>query len=143
MTENEEPTLIRQIIEGTMTIAMVGASDNPERASYTVMQYLQTAGYRVIPVNPTALGKKILGETVYATLADIPHPFELVDVFRRVDAIPGIVDEIIPLIETRGIRYLWLQLGISDAASALKAKAAGLEVIMDHCLKVEHERLLA
>ena len=105
------------------------------------MRYLQNAGYRIIPVNPTATGEKLLGETVYAALADIPFNFELVDVFRRADAIPDIVDEMLPLINEKGIRYLWLQLGISDPDSAARAEAAGLKVIMDHCLKIEHKRL--
>lgn len=143
MSITRQEKIIQQMLNKTRTIAMIGASDDPKRVSNSVMQYLQAAGYRVIPVNPTIVGEKIFGETVYARLADIPFNFELVDVFRRVDAIPGIVDEVLPLIKKSDIRYLWLQLGISDPDSAARAEAAGLEVIMDYCLKIEHKRLLA
>lgn len=141
MSDLKQETLIRKMLQKTHTIAMIGASPNRDRASFGVMQYLQGAGYRVIPINPTAVGERILGETVYATLADVPFSFELVDVFRRAEAIPAIVDEILPLIKKSGIHHLWLQLGISDPDSAARAKAAGLDVVMDHCLKIEHKRL--
>ena len=143
MVSTRQEKIIQKILDNTHTIAMIGASDDPKRASNSVMQYLQTAGYRVIPVNPTITGEKIYGETVYARLSDIPFNFELVDVFRRVDAVPGIVDEMLPLIKKNNIRYLWLQLGISHPDSAARAEAAGLEVVMDHCLKIEHKRLSA
>ncbi|HUD97764.1 MAG TPA: CoA-binding protein [Woeseiaceae bacterium] len=130
------------ILRRTHTIAMVGASPSLDRPSHGVMRYLQQAGYRVIPVNPTVAGDAILGEPVQPSLADIHEPFEMVDVFRRIDAIPGVVAEILPLIEAQGIRYLWLQLGIRHAEAAARARAAGLEVIVDRCLKIEHQRLI-
>jgi predicted CoA-binding protein len=134
---------IARILNDTRTIAMVGASPESGSDSNGVMQYLQHAGYRVIPVNPTALGRDIHGEKVCASLADVPLRFEMVDVFRRVDAVPGIVDEVIPLIGEKGIRYLWLQFDIYDAGSAARAREAGVEVIMDRCVRTEHRRLVA
>lgn len=133
---------IVRILTGTRTIAMVGASTDPSRHSHRVMEYMLSNGYRVIPVNPAAAGQLLHGETVVAGLADIDVPFELVDVFRRQDAIPGVVDELLPLVESRGVRTLWLQLDLYDEESAARARAAGLEVIMDRCLKIEFGRLL-
>ena len=133
---------IVRILTGTRTIAMVGASTDPSRHSHRVMEYMLSNGYRVIPVNPAAAGQLLHGETVVAGLADIDVPFELVDVFRRRDAIPGVVDELLPLVESRGVRTLWLQLDLYDEESAARARAAGLEVIMDRCLKIEFGRLL-
>jgi predicted CoA-binding protein len=134
---------ILRVLTDTRTIAMIGASPDPAKASHGVMRYLQRAGYRVIPVNPTAMGQDILGERVFAKLAEIPHPFEMINVFRRSVAIRGIVDELLPLIGNKGIRYLWLQLRICDAESAARARSAGVEVIMDRCLRTEHRRLIA
>lgn len=129
------------LLRHTRTIAMVGASPSPARDSHGVMRYLQHAGYRVIPVNPTAAGRSIHGEPVVARLGDIVGSFELVDVFRRADAVPALVEEILPLIDRHGIRGLWLQLGVVHDAAARRARAAGLEVVMDRCLKIEHRRL--
>lgn len=133
---------ILRILNSTRTIAMVGASPSTERPSHGVMHYLQRAGYRVIPVNPTVEVETILGEPVVSSLADIDEMFEMVNVFRRNDALPGLVDEVKPLIEARAIQFLWLQLGVRHAEAAAKAQAAGLEVVMDRCLKVEHARLI-
>jgi predicted CoA-binding protein len=126
----------------TKTIAMIGASAKPERASNRVMLYLQQAGYRVIPVNPGLEGQELFGETAYASLANIPVHIDMIDVFRRVDAIPGIVDELLSLAVAKGIRYLWLQLDIYDEESATRARDAGLTVVMDRCPKIEHSRLM-
>jgi predicted CoA-binding protein len=131
---------IRDILKDTKTIAMVGASSNPERPSNRIMQYLQAAGFRVIPVNPGISAEGLFGETAYASLADVPDQIDMVDVFRRSEAVAGIVDELIPIIASKGIRYLWLQLGVVDEASADRARKAGLEVVMDRCLKIEHKR---
>ncbi|MEX0976464.1 MAG: CoA-binding protein [Woeseia sp.] len=133
---------IIRILKSTRTIAMVGASPSTDRPSHGVMHYLQRAGYRVIPVNPTVEGTTILGEAVVPSLADIDEAFEMVNVFRRSDALPELVDELEPMIDARAIRCLWLQLGVRHAAAASKAQAAGLEVVMDRCLKVEHARLV-
>ena len=133
---------ILRILESTQTIAMVGASPSTDRPSHGVMQYLQRAGYRVIPVNPTARSETILGEQVVPSLAAIEEDFELIDVFRRSDALPGLLDEVVPLIKARPIRCLWLQLGVRHNDAAAKAQAAGLQVVIDRCLKVEHARLV-
>ena len=135
--------VLAQILAETRTIAMIGASDDPERPSFRVMRYLQSVGYRVIPVNPAIEADELNGERVYASLADIDMPYELVDVFRRTEAIPGVMGEILAVAKTHGTRFVWLQLGIRDDVSASKARDAGLVVVMDRCLKIEHERLLA
>ena len=128
------------ILARTKTIALVGASPSRERDSHDVMGFLQRAGYRVIPVNPNG-GETILGEKVYASLADVPAPFELVDVFRRSDAAARVADEAVALAREKGIRAVWMQLGIRDDDAARRAEAAGLDVVMDRCTKVEHARL--
>lgn len=140
-TATVDDATIVDILRTTQTIAMVGASPSPHRDSHGVMRYLQQAGYRVIPVNPTALGQTIHGEPVVGSLADIDGPFELVDVFRRRDAVPAVVDDVLPLITARGIRTLWLQIGVGHREAAARARDAGLRVVMDRCLKVEHRRL--
>jgi predicted CoA-binding protein len=99
---------IRSILQRVKTIALIGASSNWNRPSYFVMKYLQSKGYRVIPVNPGMAGQTLLGETIYAKLADIPHPVDMVDVFRAADALPGIADEAIAI----GAKVLWAQLGV-------------------------------
>jgi predicted CoA-binding protein len=139
--DNTTDTFIRDILRDTSTIAMIGASAEPGRASNSVMRYLQDVGYRVIPVNPGLAGEKLLGERAYDSLREIPERFDLVDVFRRVDAVPGIVDELLPLIGPKGVRYLWMQLDIVDDIAAERAREAGLAVVMDRCLKIEHVRL--
>ena len=127
----------------TRNIAFVGASPNPARHSYRVMTFMQLNGYRIIPVNPKAAGEEILGEPVLASLADAPAPVDMVDVFRRQDAVPAVVDEVIRLRAKKEIRYLWLQLDLYDEAAARRARAVGLEVVMDRCLKIEYGRVLA
>ena len=117
---------IRSILQRVKTIAMVGASSNWNRPSYFVMKYLQSKGYRVIPVNPGTAGQTLLGETIYAKLADIPDPVDMVDVFRAADALPGIADDAIAI----GAKILWSQLGVRNDEAAAKAEAAGLEVVM-------------
>jgi uncharacterized protein len=121
-------------------IAVVGASPNRLRPVYGVMEYLLLAGYRVIPVNPGQAGKEILGQLVYARLGDIPEPIDLVDIFRRQDALAGIVDEALALLPSP--KAIWMQLGLRDDAAAAKAEAAGVTVIMDRCVKIEHDRLM-
>lgn len=140
MTDEYKDDDLRRILAATDTIVMIGASQRGDRDSHRVMRYLQQQGYRVIPVNPT-LGPDatILDEEVYASLADIPLEFQMVDVFRRSDAVAGIVDEILEL--ERRPAFLWLQLGVVDKTAAGKASAAGIEVVMDRCLKIEHGRL--
>ncbi len=128
---------LRRILSGVRTIAMVGASSNWNRPSYFVMKYLQGKGYRVIPVNPGTAGKQQLGETIYASLRDIPDKIDMVDVFRASDQVGPIVDDAIAV----GAKVVWMQLGVRNDAAAEKAEAAGIEVIMNRCPKIEFGRL--
>ena len=128
------PTL-RRILAESRTIAMVGLSQSWHRPSNFAAKYLLHHGYRVIPVNP--LYEEVLGQKCYATLADIPEPVDVVDCFRRAEEIPSLAAEAIAI----GARVLWLQLGIVNAEAAAMARAAGLDVIMDRCMKIEHARL--
>ena len=128
---------IRSILERVKTIAMVGASPNWNRPSYFVMKYLQGKGYRVIPVNPGIAGKTLLGEKVYASLGDIPDKVDMVDMFRAAEEAPGVVADAIAI----GAKVVWMQLGIRNDAAAATAEAAGIEVIMNRCPKIEFGRL--
>ena len=128
---------LRTILEGARVIAVVGASPRPERASNEVMTFLQGRGYRCIPVNPAAREAEILGEKVYARLAEIPEPVDLVDVFRRSEQAGAVVDEAIAI----GARAVWMQLEVRDDDAAARAERAGLACVMDRCPKVEISRL--
>ena len=128
---------IRSVLSGTKTIAMVGASTNWNRPSFFAMKYLQGKGYRVIPVNPRAAGETLLGETVVASLKDIPTKIDMVDVFRPSSDVPPIAQEAIDI----GAKYLWMQLGIVNEESRRKAEQAGLSVVMNRCPKIEFSRL--
>jgi O-acetylhomoserine (thiol)-lyase len=128
---------IRRILATVRTVAMVGASTNWNRPSYFVMKYLQGKGYRVIPVNPAAAGQELQGEHVYASLRDIPDKIDMVDIFRASDQVPPIVDDAIAI----GAKVIWMQLGIRNDAAAALAEAAGLQVIMNRCPKIEFGRL--
>jgi len=130
-----DPQVIADIIKNYRVVAVVGLSSDPARPSYRVAEYLQEHGYRIIPVNPSC--KKILGEQCYPSLKDIPFPVEVVDIFRKVEAIPAIVAEAIEI----GAKAVWMQLELVEPESAQKAREAGLQVVMDRCLKVEHTRL--
>lgn len=136
-----DETLAR-ILHECRTIAMVGASPKPQRPSHGVMRYLKEQGYRVIPVNPAAAGDTILGETACASLADVSDQFQLVDVFRKAEAVAGVVDELLALENRPALRVLWLQLGVIDYHAAARARDAGLEVVMDRCIRIEHGRLM-
>ncbi len=135
--DNYDDDYIRGILRRTNVIAMVGASPNWNRPSYFAMKYLQQKGYRVIPVNPKEAGGAILGERVYASLAEIPVKVDMVDCFRASAAIPPIADEAIKI----GAKVLWLQLGVRNDEAAAKAEAAGLQVVMNRCPKIEFGRL--
>ena len=128
---------LRRILSTVRTIAMAGASSNWNRPSYFVMKYLQGKGYRVIPVNPGTAGKTLLGETIYASLRDIPDKIDMVDVFRASDAVGPIVEDAIAI----GAKIVWMQLGVRNDAAAAAGEAAGLEVIMNRCPKIEFGRL--
>ena len=126
---------LRQLLTDARTIAVVGASGNPEKSSYGIMQKLQRSGYAVIPVNPRETD--ILGERVYPSLKDIPVPIDIVDVFRRAEDTPAIAEEAVAV----GAKALWLQTGISNEDAAARAKAGGLTVVMDACIATEHAAL--
>jgi len=132
---------LRDILGGVDTIALVGASANSNRPSHFVMKYLQEKGYRVIPVNPGQAGKTILGETVHATLADIPGPVDMVDIFRNSEAAGEITDEAISLAPALGIKVIWMQLSVRNDDAARRAEEAGLKVVMNRCPKIEYGRL--
>jgi predicted CoA-binding protein len=128
---------LRMILRETRVIAMVGASPHWNRPSYFAMKYLQAKGYRVIPVNPAVAGQEILGERVYASLAEVPDAVDMVDIFRNSEAAGPIVDAAI----AKGARIVWMQLGVRNDAAASRAEAAGLKVVMDRCPKIEFGRL--
>ena len=126
---------IRNMLTTAKVIAVVGLSDNPTRASYSVSRYMQNAGYRILPVNPTI--QSVLGEQAYASLTDLPIKPDIVNVFRLPKAISPIVDEMIAL----GLKQLWVQLGIRNEEAARRAEEAGIEVVMDRCIMIDHSRL--
>ncbi len=133
--------LIARILRSVKTIAMVGASPNEARPSYFAMKYLLDKGFRIIPVNPGQAGKEILGQKVYARVADLRAPVDMVDIFRNSEAAGPIADEVIANKDRLGVRILWMQLGVINEAAAKRAEAAGLTVIMNRCPKIEYGRL--
>jgi predicted CoA-binding protein len=130
--ENATPQEIREILKSAKVIAVVGLSDKPDRDSHRVAAYLQAVGYRIIPVNPAV--KEVLGEKAYASLREVPEKIDVVDVFRRADAVPGIVEDAIAV----GAKVVWMQEGIVHNAAAERARAAGLAVVMNRCALKEH-----
>ncbi len=134
---------LRGILQAVRTIAMVGASPYWNRPSYFAMKYLQAKGFRVIPVNPRAAGDALLGETCFASLAEVPVKIDMVDIFRGAEAAGEILDQAVALKEEKDIRIVWMQLGIRNDAAAARGTAAGLTVIMDRCPKIEYGRLHA
>lgn len=130
---------IRNILQGVKTIAMLGASPNPARPSNRVMRFLQSQGYTVYPVNPGHADKTIHGAQVYARLADVPQPVDMVDVFRASEYVAGVVDEALALPQKP--KVIWTQLDVHDAKAAAKAEDAGLTVVMDRCPAIEIPRL--
>lgn len=123
-----------EILRRYRRIAMVGLSANPYRPSHFAAIYMKAAGYEIFPVNPRE--KEVLGRKSYASLAEVPPPVEIVDIFREAAAVPGIVEEAIAV----GARVVWMQLGVIHEEAADRARAAGLEVVMDRCVKIEHAR---
>ena len=132
-----KPTLdeLRQILATTRTIAVVGLSDKPDRPSHAVVAYLQQQGYRIIPVNPNLA--EVLGKKAYPSVRDIPEPVDVVDIFRRAEDVPPIVEDAI----AKGAKVVWMQLGIINEVAAARADAAGLKVVMDTCMEVTHRAL--
>ena len=133
MSESE----IRAMFQGMKTVAIVGLSADPTRDSHGVARFLQRNGYRVIPVNPT-LSSAVLGEQPYTSLREVPEPVDVVTVFRRSEFVPEVVDDAIAI----GAKAVWLQLGVVHHEAAQQARNAGLEVVIDRCIAVEHRRLM-
>jgi len=131
------PEDIAHLLRETRTIALVGASDRPDRPSYNVMRVLQEWGYRVLPVNPQITGEHVHGEYVWRELAQIGEPIDMVDIFRRPIAAGEAVDEAIAL----GAKSVWLQIGVINDEAAARAEAAGLKVVMDRCPAIDLPRL--
>jgi predicted CoA-binding protein len=125
---------ITEILNKCKTIAVVGLSSNPMRPSHGVTEYMQSAGYRIIPVNPNEM--EVLGEKSYARLEEVPEKIDVVDIFRRVEAVPQVVESAIRV----GAIVVWMQLGIENEAAAEKARAAGLVVVEDACILIEHKK---
>lgn len=134
LTRDED---IKALLEGARTIALVGASDRPDRPSFDVMRSMQAHGYRVIPVNPQITGEHVHGEYVFRELAQIGEPIDIVDIFRRSGEAGEAVDQAIAV----GAKAVWLQIGVINEAAAARAEAAGLQVVMDRCPKIEIARL--
>jgi len=140
-SNQDRDDLIVGILETVNTIALVGASAKPERPSHQVMQFLQDKGYRVIPVNPGQADGTLLGETVYASLADIPDTFDMVDIFRPSEPAGDVVREAIALAPDKGIDVVWMQLGVTNDKAKQEAEEAGLVVIQNRCPKQDFQRL--
>ncbi|HEX2134812.1 MAG TPA: CoA-binding protein [Microvirga sp.] len=130
---------IRAILKGVKSIALVGASQNPARPSWIVTKYLLERGYDVIPVNPGLAGQELLGKRVYGSLREIPHPVDMVEIFRNSEAAGPITDEALAL--NPRPKVIWMQLSVRNDAAAAKAEAAGVEVVMNRCPKIEFGRL--
>jgi predicted CoA-binding protein len=128
------PDPILEILKNYKNIAVVGLSSNRARPSHGVAQYIKSAGYRIVPVNPNE--KEVLGEKSYARLEDVPEKIEIVDIFRRAEEVPAVVESAIRV----GAKVVWMQLGIENAGAAEKARAAGLIVVEDACMYVEHKK---
>jgi len=126
-----------ELLKSAKTVAVVGIAHKEDRDSYKVAKYLKEHGYKIIPVNPKY--KEVLGEPCYPDLKSVPEKIDVVDIFRNIDAIPGIVDEAINV----GAGAVWMQLGLAHNESAEKARQAGLKVVMNKCMKIEHQRLLS
>jgi len=135
-TFSSDDELMEHVLSMAKVIAVVGLSDNPSRPSYGVARYLQSQGYRIIPVNPTI--DQALGERSYPDLRAVPEPIDIVDLFRRSSEVGPHVDEALEL----GVKAIWMQLGVFDQAAAQRARHAGLHVVMNRCIAVEHRRLL-
>lgn len=136
-SDSTSDVVIKEILKTTRTIALIGASDKPDRPSYAVMKYLIRRGYQVIPVNPFNAGKEILGEFVFGTLSEISTPIDMVDIFRKPNEVGQIVDAAI----AADAKAIWMQIGVVNQEAAKRATAAGITVIMDRCPKIEIPRL--
>lgn len=138
MTEDPDDQLCR-ILTRTKTIAVVGVSPKPDRPSYQVAHYLWQVGYTIIPVNPGQAGTRLFGAEVKTALSEITEPVDMVDIFRRSEAVPPIVEA--ALMQFPTLQTIWMQLGVVHTAAATQAKARGVEVVMNRCPKIEYKRL--
>jgi hypothetical protein len=140
--QTPDDATLQEILTTTRVIAVVGISPKADRPSHEVAEFLQAKGYQIVPVNPGHAGQQILGETVYADLASIPKgiPVDMVDIFRRPDAVPEVVDD--ALASLPDLRTIWMQLGVSHDAAARKARAQGIRVVMDRCPKIDYPRVM-
>ena len=139
MKEEYSDSHLRKILTRTKVIAIAGVSPNPVRPSYYVARYLSLKGFTVIPVNPGHAGKTLFGQTVVASLRDITAPVDMVDIFRRSEAVPPIVDEALEVFP--GLNTIWMQIGVFHAGAAEIARARGVDVVMNRCPKIEYQRL--
>ncbi|WP_299148884.1 CoA-binding protein [uncultured Tateyamaria sp.] len=130
---------LRDVLKNTRVVAVVGVSANPVRPSYFVARYLKLKGFRVIPVNPMIAGETLFGATAVATLAEVTAPVDMVDIFRRSEAVPEIVDE--ALATFPDLKTIWMQIGVQHEEAAAKARARGVTVIQNRCPKIEYQRL--
>jgi len=137
--EDYSDEFIIDVLQKTKVIALVGASANPARPSHGVMGFLLRRGYRVHPVNPGLAGQMLQGQLVYAALADIPETIDMVDVFRRSETVPALVNEALALVSRP--KYIWMQLGVIHTEAAARAEAAGIQVVMNRCPAIEIPRL--
>lgn len=137
--DSYDDAFMRGILDKVKTVAVVGASQGDDKPSMFVVKYLSERGYRVFPINPGRAGQLVAGVKAYARLADIPEPIDMVDVFRRADAVPGVLDEVLALSPLPKI--FWMQLGVRNDEAATRAEAAGMTVVMNRCPKIEYGRL--
>jgi predicted CoA-binding protein len=138
-SDDYSDAFLRAVLSETKTIAVVGLSADPSRPSHYVCQFLKAQGYQTVGVNPGLAGKEIAGSPVYAHLADIPFPVDMIDIFRNSEAAGGVVDEALAL--TPKPKAIWMQLDVVNDAAAAKAEAQGLKVVMNRCPKIEYPRL--
>jgi predicted CoA-binding protein len=137
--DSYDDAFIRSILDKVKTVAVVGASQGDDKPSMFVVKYLSERGYRVFPINPGRAGQLVAGVIAYARLSDVPEPIDMVDVFRRADAVPQVLDEVMALSPLPKI--FWMQLGVRNDEAAARAEAAGMTVVMDRCPKIEYGRL--
>lgn len=130
---------LKNVLERTQTVAMVGVSLNPVRASYFVARYLGLRGFNVVPVNPRHAGERLFGQEVLGSLADVPKTVDMVDIFRRSDAVPDIVAEALECLPE--LKTIWMQIGVEHAQAAAQAQARSIDVIQNRCPKIEYQRL--
>lgn len=142
MTTTPTDAMLQKILDETKVIAAVGVSTNPVRPSYFVTRYLNMRGYRVIPINPVSAGQTLFGETILASIEDIPKdtPVDMLDIFRRPEFVPALVDTAIEHLGDR-LKTVWMQVGVEHAQAAKSATDAGLQVIQNRCPKIEYQRL--